>query len=88
MSRFIPQDLRLHVKNTGFCRCSFEERWGALLRGTASAIFVAMYLPWLFMTGAFMLRTRHNIKKMLAGKSGPWLKTPAEYKDSDSSVSE
>lgn len=57
--------------------------WGL---GTASAIFVAMYLPWLFMTGAFMLRTRHNIKKMLAGKSGPWLKTPAEYKDSDSSA--
>ncbi|CAE7036234.1 SEP1 [Symbiodinium sp. CCMP2592] len=42
--------------------------WGL---GTPSAIFVAMYLPWLFMTGAFMLRTRHNIKKMLAETPAP-----------------
>mmetsp|Transcript_4081 Transcript_4081/g.9537 ORF Transcript_4081/g.9537 Transcript_4081/m.9537 type:complete len:634 (-) Transcript_4081:124-2025(-) len=41
-----------------------------------SAIFVAMYLPWLAMTVAFMVRIRRNIKKMLSGRPGPWFRGP------------
>jgi len=44
----------------------------ALFTRMVAAVFVAMYLPLLFMAFAFMLRTRRNIKHMLAGQPGPW----------------
>eukprot|EP00438_Fugacium_kawagutii_P019892 Skav227769 [mRNA] locus=scaffold1237:16665:25525:+ [translate_table: standard] len=37
-----------------------------------SSILIAMYLPMLAMALAFILRTRRNIKRMLAGARGPW----------------
>ena len=33
---------------------------GPFPEGTPSAIFVAMYLPWLAMAGLFVIRTRRN----------------------------
>jgi len=44
----------------------------SLVIGNTTAIFVACYLPFLVLGIAFAVRTAQNIKKMLAGESGPW----------------
>eukprot|EP00449_Zooxanthella_nutricula_P044659 CAMPEP_0198597844 /NCGR_PEP_ID=MMETSP1462-20131121/144939_1 /TAXON_ID=1333877 /ORGANISM="Brandtodinium nutriculum, Strain RCC3387" /LENGTH=403 /DNA_ID=CAMNT_0044329507 /DNA_START=22 /DNA_END=1231 /DNA_ORIENTATION=- len=45
---------------------------------STTVVFAAMYLPGLVSAIAFACRTRHNIRSMLAGASGPW------YADSSS----